>query len=113
KNLRSSLTKMDMQEVFDAFSQYGSLGKENPYLNRVLDANQSILKEVLAMSSAAVRQIIFEHFEKDGTVDRLRVEGQEKKARETALEMLRRGFKIEEVADIVKMPLEWVQSLTK
>ncbi|MCL1995282.1 MAG: hypothetical protein FWG63_03660, partial [Defluviitaleaceae bacterium] len=32
KNLRSSLTKMDMQEVFEAFSQYGSLEKENPYL---------------------------------------------------------------------------------
>jgi len=103
--------------VFDAFSQYGSLGKENPYLNRVFDANQSILKEVLVMSSAAVRQIIFDHFEKDGTFDRLRGEsqekGQEKARRETALKMLRKGYAPDEVADNVEMPIEWVQSLKK
>ena len=109
KNLRSSLTKMDMQEVFEAYRKYGLLEKVNIYLDRVLDANQSILKEVLAMSSAAVRQIIFEHFEKDGTLDRIR----EDKAKDTALKMLRKGYAPDEVADNVEMPLEWVQSLIK
>ena len=109
KNLRSSLTKMDMQEVFDAYRKYGLLEKVNIYLDRVLDANQSILKEVLAMSSAAVRQIIFEHFEKDGTLDRIR----EDKAKETALEMLKDGFPPDKVARYVQMPIEWVQGLTK
>ena len=69
------------------------------------------------MSSAAVRQIIFEHFEKDGTADRLRSEGQEKgiekKARETALEMLGDGFAPEQVARYVKMSIEWVKGLTE
>ncbi|MCL1996465.1 MAG: 3-isopropylmalate dehydrogenase [Defluviitaleaceae bacterium] len=109
KNLRSSLTKMDMQEVFEAFSQYGSLGKENPYLDRVLDANQSIFEEVISMTSVAVRNIILKQFEKDGTLDSIR----EDKAKETALKMLRKGYAPAEVADNVEMPIEWVQSLKK
>ena len=113
KNLRSSLTKMDMQEVFEAYRKYGLLEKVNIYLDRVLDANLPILEEVLAMSSAAVRDVIYRHFEKDGTVDRIARENQEKKARETALEMLGDGFTPDKVARYVKMPLEWVQDLTK
>ena len=121
KNLRSSLTKTDMQEVFEAYRKYGVLEKVNIYLNRVLGANQPILEEVLAMLDTAVREIIFEHFEKDGTFDRLRnkereqglEQGLEKKARETALEMLGDGFTHDKVAHYVKMPLEWVQNLTK
>ena len=113
KNLRSSLTQKDMQEVFEAYRKYDSLEKVNTYLNRILDANQSVLKEVLAMSSAAVRQIIFEHFEKDGTMDKILERGQEKKASDAAIKMLRKGYTPDEVADNLDMPLEWVQSLIK
>ena len=52
----------DMGEVFDVYRKYGSLEKVNTYLNRVLDASLSILKEVLAMNSAAVRDVIYRHF---------------------------------------------------
>ncbi|MCL1996747.1 MAG: hypothetical protein FWG63_11120, partial [Defluviitaleaceae bacterium] len=55
KNLRSNLTKMDMQEVFEAYRKYGLLEKVNVYLDRVLGANQSTLEEVLAMTNVAVR----------------------------------------------------------
>jgi len=41
KNLRSSLTKMDIQEVFEAYKKYKRLEKVNIYLDRVLGANQS------------------------------------------------------------------------
>jgi len=107
--------------VFDAFGKYGSLEKENPYLDRVFDANQLIFEEVLAMTSVAVRNIILKQFEKDGTLDRFINEGQEKwlekgqeKAkRETALEMLGDGFTPDKVARYVKMPLEWVQGLAR
>ena len=61
------------------------------------------------MSSAAVRRIIYEHFEKDGTVDRIK----EDKAKETALEMLGDGFTPEQVARYVKMSIEWVKGLMK
>ena len=117
KNLRSSLTKMDMQEVFEAYRKYALLEKVNIYLDRVLDANLPILEEVLAMSSAAVRDVIYSHFEKDGTVDRImergEERGEEKAKRNTALEMLRDGFTPDKVARYVQMPLEWVQSLAK
>ena len=109
KNLRSSLTHKDMEEVFEAYRKYDSLDKVNIYLNRVLDANLSILKEVLIMSSAAVRDVIYKHFEEDGTLDKVR----EDKARDTALEMLRDGFAPDKIAHYVKMPIEWVQNLTK
>ena len=111
KNLRSNLTQKDLEEVFDAFKKYGELEKVNTYLNRVLDANLSILEEVLAMSSAAVRDVICKHLEKDGTLDRIRGEGQEEKARNIALEMLRDGFTSDKIARYVQMPLEWVQTL--
>ena len=38
RNLRSNLTKMDMQEVFEAYRKYVLLEKVNVYLDRVLDA---------------------------------------------------------------------------
>ena len=113
-------------KLFDAYRKFGSLEKANAYLNRVLDANQSVLKEVLSMmsaavqriffehfekegvlNSAAVRRIIFEHLEKDGTLDRIR----EDKVRDAALEMLKDGVTPDKVAHYLRMPLEWVQSL--
>ncbi|MCL1997758.1 MAG: hypothetical protein FWG65_03225, partial [Turicibacter sp.] len=65
--------------------------------------------EVLAMFDAAVSNIILKHFEENGMLDKIR----EDKAKETALEMLADGFTTDKVARYVKMPLEWVQSLTK
>ena len=135
KNLRNSLTGQDMTEVFDAFRKYGSLERVNIYLNRILDANLPVLKEVLSMSSPAVRDVIYKHleenleeilatdssdvvkglvyrhFERDGTVDSILERGEEKAKRNTALEMLRDGFDPDKVAHYVKMPLEWVESL--
>ena len=61
------------------------------------------------MYSDAVRDVIFRHFEKDGTMDRIK----EEKAKETALEMLKDGVSPDKVARYLKMPLEWVQNLTK
>ena len=113
KNLRSSLTHKDMEDVFEAYRKYDSLDKVNIYLNRVLDANKIILEEVLAMSGETAQDIIYRHFEKNGTLDRIARENQEKKARETALKMLRKGYALDEVADNLDMPVEWVQSLTK
>jgi len=117
KHLRSSLTKTDMQEVFEAYRKYGILDKVNIYLSRVLGANQPILEEVLAMFDVAVSNIILKHFEENGMLDRFRNEereqGQEKKAREIAHEMLKDGFTPDKIARYVQMPIEWVQNLTK
>ncbi|MCL1998275.1 MAG: hypothetical protein FWG65_05850 [Turicibacter sp.] len=113
KNLRSSLTKTDMQEVFEAYRKYGILDKVNIYLNRVLGANQPILEEVLAMFDVAVNNIILKHFEENGILDRLRNEEREVTKRETAIKMLRDGLSGLKVSEYVEMPLEWVQSLEK
>lgn len=115
KNLRSNLTKADMEEVFDAFKKHDELEKVNAYLNRILDANKSVLEEVLTMGGAAVQEILNRHIQKNGVPlqieTRIRGEAQEEKARDTALEMFKRGFSLEEIADIIKKPLDWVQNL--
>ena len=43
----------------------------------------------------------------------LRVEGEEKKATETAFEMLQRGFSLEDISAIIKMPIMWVEEILK
>ena len=110
KNLRSALTKRNLQEVIDACEKYGSLEKVNAYLNRIIDANKLIAEEVFDVSEETIN-FILECFEKNGTLERVRTVAAEKAKRDTALEMLRRGFKADEISDIVKMPLEWVQGL--
>jgi SOS response regulatory protein OraA/RecX len=57
--------------------------------------------------SDAVAQIFYEHAEKSGRAEMYREEAK----RETALEMLKRGFDVEDIASILKMPFEWVQNL--
>ena len=63
--------------------------------------------------SEEIIDFILECFEENGTLERVRADGEEKAKRDTAFEMLRDGFPPEKIAQYVKMPLEWVQSLAK
>ena len=108
RNLRGNLTQKELQEVFDVYGKYSSLEKASAYLNRVIDANFSVVKGVLSMSDA-VRDAIIQHLEEDGSLARIL----EKTKRATALEMLKDGFAPEKIARYVQMPLEWVQSLAR
>ena len=78
KNLRSSLTQRDMEDLFKAYKKYKSLEKVNIYINRILEANKLIFEEVLAVMEKTVDDIIYEHFKKRGIVDRIREEEQAK-----------------------------------
>ena len=109
KNLRSSLTQKDMEEVFQAYKKFGALENAGIYLSRILEANQSVLKEVLDMGGTAVRDIISDFIKKNGIEDQIR----ENKARDTALEMIKDGCTPDKIALYVQMPIEWVHNLTK
>jgi hypothetical protein len=111
KNLRSSLSQKELIEVIDAHRKYGQVEKVNVYLNRILGANKSVFKEVLAMFSTDVQEILNRHIQTSGIEERIRVEGQEEKARDTAIEMLKDGFSPDKIARYVKKPIEWVQNL--
>ena len=122
KNLRSNLTKKDLQEVLDAFRDQKPPDKVNAYLNRVMNANKLTVEEVLSMDEETIDLIIgclnrsdlFQRkLEENGILARVRAVGEEKKARDTALEMLKDGFTPEKIAHYVKMPLEWVLNLTR
>jgi hypothetical protein len=49
--------------------------------------------------------------EKNNAIRFFEGKGEERKAAETALELLKRGFSPLDIADIVKMPLTWVEGL--
>ncbi|MCL2015777.1 MAG: hypothetical protein FWG68_05965 [Defluviitaleaceae bacterium] len=63
-----------------------------------------------AMSKRKARKRAKKHGIKMG-IEIGRKIGKEKKARETAFEMLKRNFDTKDIAAILKMPLEWVQNL--
>ena len=117
KNLRSNLTMKDMEDVFEAYRKFGELEKTSIFLNRVFKANLSVLEEVLTMFDIEVRDVMYKHSEKDGTVDRIRMEGEKEGKKEgkkeAALKMIRKGFSPDEVSDILEMPVEWVQGLVQ
>ena len=126
RNMRSDLTKKELHGVFSAYRKYGSLEKVNIYLNRVVDANASIVKEVIGMLNPMLREILREYLEEDladdsvrnryleryGTVDKLKREERENVKRETALKMLKDNLPAYKVSEYTEMPIEWVQGLT-
>ena len=121
KNLRSELTQKDVKDIFKALTNQDLLGRKNVYLDRIISANESVFEEVLTMSS--MRELVTKVIKENGMEDALINRGVEQGIaqgralerdtirRETALEMLRKGFKIEDVASILKMPVTWVQGL--
>ena len=131
KNLRSGLSNQDLENVLRVFIRYGSLEKVNIYLNRLLNANLSILKEGFAMLDTAVIDVIYNHFEKNETLlERfLRRDAvkdaiykhfekngtlnndAEERVKDYAVKMLKKGYPPEEIADNLDMPIEWIQSL--
>jgi hypothetical protein len=126
KNLRGNLTHDDIREIFDACRKYGSVEKTNSYLNCVIDANKSVFEEVLAMGGAAVHEIISSYIKvhEDDILpayikthgiearieEKVLARGRENAKSETVLELVKRGFDLKDVADIVKMPFEWVKA---
>ena len=106
KNLRSELTRKDMVRIVEAYRKYGSPGRKNAYFDRVFGANKTVLREVLAMETVW-DEVISEYLKESGKGDEL----VEDYKRETALEMISRGFEFDEIAEILKVPVTWVQSL--
>ncbi|MCL1997889.1 MAG: hypothetical protein FWG65_03890, partial [Turicibacter sp.] len=107
KNLRSELTKHDMAKLLYAYQKYGVLERTSAYLSRIFAANMVALEEVKNMTEANVQEILYRHFKDKGWIDR----DIEDSKRESAFEMLQRNFDIKDIAAILKMPTEWVQSL--
>jgi len=62
RNLRSNLTQQDMKEVFKAYRKYGSLERISAYINRILDANKSVFKEVSVMNDELTVEGIIQDF---------------------------------------------------
>ena len=98
----------------------GHFNKRNVYINRIIEANHKIFKEVLRMESAVVRELILEFIKEKGIEKKIRnkgklegkLEGELENKQNVAIEVLSRGFRASEIADIIKMPAKWVENAT-
>jgi hypothetical protein len=103
KHLRSGLTQKDIKNVFDAYAKHRTMEKVNVYLNRLFSANTKVVEEVMSMygMSDELREIFREYMVDSGMMSGY------------AQKMIDKGYALEEVADNLEMPLEWVQKLAE
>jgi hypothetical protein len=104
KHLRSGLTTKDMRDVIGAYRKYGLPEKVDAYLNRLINANTAVAKEVMNMGemmSEELVEVATRYMVKTGQMQRI------------AANMIKKGYALEEVAENIEMPLEWVQELAK
>ena len=114
RSLRSDVTREEAEKLVSELIKHNAWDLASPLLNNVAEANVQIFKEVMNMSDEVAKQFT-EVLRKKGTLDKLieetKLEGKLENKQETALNMLQKGLDTELIADCVKMPVEWVQSL--
>ena len=92
KSLSSNLNPKNLLDLFDSYQKQVGYNEKNAYLDRIMEANKEILKEVLKMSlSAEVKEIIMEGAERNGWLDEI---------------MARATKKAEEKVEIIKLEVE-------
>ncbi|MDR0272934.1 MAG: hypothetical protein LBI27_06420 [Clostridiales bacterium] len=110
KNLRSNLTRKDVSEVLNAYEKYGKIDKINIYLNRIAKANKAIFMEVFEVSATA-REAFCDLVKEIGLEEQIEQRGREDSKRETALKMLKKGFDLNDISEVINKPIEWIQSI--
>ena len=92
KSLSSNLNPQSLFELFNIYKKQVGYNEKNAYLDRIIEANKGILKEVLKMSlSAEVKEIIMEGAERNGWLDEI---------------MARAAKKAEEKVEIIKLEVQ-------
>ena len=108
-------TNMISQHTYEAFEQFATKsGLEErlkaKYEQQVKEEFEQQLKEELKAQYEAQRA----QYEAQRTqYEAQRAQYEAQRARETALKMLQKGFAFEEIAELVEMPVSWVEDLTK
>jgi hypothetical protein len=114
RNLRSNLSVEDVKETAEAYKELKPYEKKNVYLDRLIQANREMFMEAINMSDA-VKELFFEVAERDGWLQRERLEGKQEGKFETsktiAKKMLLMGEPIEKVVEATELPYETVNSL--
>ena len=90
----SILNPQNLFDLFDIYQKQVRYNEKNAYLERIIEANKKILKELLKMSlSVEVKEIIMERAERNGWLDEI---------------MVRATKKAEEKVGIIKSEVERV-----
>jgi len=124
RNLRSNLSAEDISKAIQLGKEYGLLDK-SVYLERLIKANLSVFMEAIDVTES-VMEIFMEGARKYGWLDKeieqkieqIRMQDREETAKKieqirakTAKKMLMRGDSVEEVAEIMELPIETVMGL--
>jgi len=108
-------------KIVQWFEQTGQFDPKNIYLSRLFEANERITKgdaESMTYLERTVTNAIEERANTDEVfrkqmLSKLGVKDPEIQAKESTIKMLKRGFSITDIADILDAPIEWVETLAK
>ena len=106
RNLRSNLSAEDISNTLQFGRKHNLLDDKNVYLDRLIKANHGAFTEAMNMTEA-VKEIILEGVKEYGWL----ANEFEQNNKEKAKKMLMRGYPVEEVAEIMELPIETVKSL--
>ena len=110
RNLRSNLSAEDMYNTLQSGREYHLLDGKNIYLDRLVNANYDAFMEAMNMAGA-LKEAILEGVDKYGWLNERFEQIKIQNKKEVAQKMLIRGDSVEEVAEIVDLPIETVMSL--
>ena len=95
-----------MLSTLQSYKERKPVDDKNVYLDRLVKANPDAFMEAMNMSEA-VKEIFLEGAARYGWLD----EKFEQDRKKTAKKMLERGYSVEEVSEIMELPLDLIQSL--
>ena len=102
KNLRRNLTSVEMKKTLHALEDAGVTDKRDVYLACIIDINWEIFREVMSMIPE-LKERFLETAEQDGWLKERDIE--------KAKKFISRGYFVEDVADIMDIPLDMLETL--
>ena len=99
KSLNSKLNPEKLVNLFDVYQKQPDYNEKNAYLDRVMEANKGIMREVMKMSlSAELKEIIMEGAERNGWLDEI--------TKKAAKEVEQARLEADKNVEIIKLEVE-------
>ena len=108
-SIRSGLTPLIIKTLIEQLGKHKDIELITAYLERIIEANAKVYEEAMNMMSPETYEI----FDRISIKTGLKAKHKAEKAQEAALKMLQKGYQTHEIADILEMPVTWVENLVK
>ena len=111
RNLRSNVTTEDMRKIMQTYNEHRFFDRRNVFLDRLASANKKSYKEAVDMLTESMREVFLEGADEYGWLDSRYKKIEEEAARKFAQGSLIRGFSIEDIASITRLPIETIMDI--